>query len=88
MELCYYLLQYQKEAAFVLAAVHMDIVEVNVALLRFTSYASPEMLSQHGFPGSNFAGYNCTLSHFPRRFYCVAEVLVKKSELGVAMFKF
>ena len=45
MELCYYLLQYQKEAAFVLAAVHMDIVEVNVALLRFTSYASPEMLN-------------------------------------------
>jgi hypothetical protein len=88
MKLRYYLLQYQEEASFVLAAVHVDVVEVDVALLGFAGYASSKMLRQHGFSGSNFARYDYTLCHFSWRFNCVAEILVEKFKLVVAVLKF
>ena len=66
----------------------MDIVEVDVALLGFAGYFLSEVLSQHGFSGSNFAGYDYALRHFSWCFGCVAEVLVEKFELGVAVLKF
>ncbi len=76
MESRHYSLQYQKETAFILAAVNVDIVEVDVALLSFMGYALPKMLSQNSLPGPYFPGYYDTLRHFPGRLNRVPKVLV------------
>jgi hypothetical protein len=62
-------------------------VKIDVALMGFTHYVSPKMLSQHGFASSYFAYYDDSLRHLSRRFCGVAEVLVEELELDVAVLK-
>jgi hypothetical protein len=81
------LLQHQKETAPVLTAVHMHVVEVNIALLGFAGYFSPEMLSQHSLSCSDFASYDYALSHSSRHFDCVVEVAIKEFELKAAVLE-